>query len=51
MLICIVLIIVIIGGILVLIVGILNLVFCIIVVVKVNNGEVYCYLFVLCLVK
>ena len=43
MLICIVLTIVIIGGILAPIVGILNLVFCIIAAVKANNGEAYRY--------
>ncbi|WP_313415841.1 DUF4870 domain-containing protein [Stenotrophomonas sp.] len=51
MLICIVLTIVIIGGILAPIVGILNLVFCIIAAVKANNGEAYRYPFALRLVK
>lgn len=51
MLICIVLTIVIIGGILAPIVGILNLVFCIIAAVKANNGEAYRYPFALRLIK
>ncbi|QGM02078.1 DUF4870 domain-containing protein [Stenotrophomonas maltophilia] len=51
MLICIVLMIVIIGGILAPIVGILNLVFCIIAAVKANNGEAYRYPFALRLIK
>jgi len=51
MLICIVLAIVIIGGILAPIVGILNLVFCIIAAVKANNGEAYRYPFALRLIK
>ena len=51
MLICIVLTIVIIGGILAPIVGILNLVFCIIAAVKANNGEAYRYPFALRLNK
>ncbi len=51
MLICIVLTIVIIGGILAPIVGLLNLVFCIIAAVKANNGEAYRYPFALRLVK
>ena len=51
MLICIVLTIVIIGGILAPIVGLLNLVFCIIAAVKANNGEASRYPFALRLVK
>ncbi|KAG0919172.1 hypothetical protein G6F32_016302 [Rhizopus arrhizus] len=51
MLICIVLTIVIIGGILAPIVGILTLVFCIIAAVKANNGEAYRYPFALRLIK
>lgn len=51
MLICFVLMIVIIGGLLAPLVGILNLVFCIIAAVKANNGEAYRYPFALRLVK
>ncbi|MEN5205831.1 DUF4870 domain-containing protein [Stenotrophomonas sp. TWI700] len=51
MLICIVLMIVIIGGLLAPLVGLLNLVFCIIAAVKANNGEYYRYPFTLRLIK
>jgi len=51
MLISFVLMIVIIGGLLAPLVGILNLVFCIIAAVKANNGEAYRYLFTLRLIK
>jgi uncharacterized Tic20 family protein len=51
MVICFVLMIVIIGGLLAPLVGILNLVFCIIAAVKANNGEAYRYPFALRLVK
>jgi len=43
--------IVIIGGLLAPLVGILNLVFCIIAAVKANNGEAYRYPFTLRLIK
>ncbi|AHY58235.1 MULTISPECIES: DUF4870 domain-containing protein [Stenotrophomonas] len=51
MLISFVLMIVIIGGLLAPLVGILNLVFCIIAAVKANNGEAYRYPFTLRLIK
>ena len=51
MLICIVLTIVIIGGLLAPIVGLLNVIFCIIAAVKANNGEAYRYPFALRLIK
>ena len=51
MLVCIVLMIVIIGGLLAPLVGLLNLVFCIIAGVKANNGEYYRYPFTLRLIK
>jgi len=51
MLICFVLMIVIIGGLLAPLVGLLNLVFCIIAAVKANNGEAYRYPFALRLIK
>ena len=51
MLICIVLMIVIIGGLLAPIVGLLNVIFCIIAAVKANNGEAYRYPFALRLIK
>ncbi|WP_303636266.1 MULTISPECIES: DUF4870 domain-containing protein [Stenotrophomonas] len=51
MVISILLMIVIIGGILAPIVGIINLVFCIIAAVKANNGEAYRYPFALRLIK
>ncbi|MCO7463747.1 DUF4870 domain-containing protein [Stenotrophomonas maltophilia] len=51
MVISIILMIVIIGGILAPIVGIINLVFCIIAAVKANNGEAYRYPFTLRLIK
>lgn len=51
MVISIILMIVIIGGILAPIVGILNVVFCIIAAVKANNGEAYRYPFTLRLIK
>lgn len=51
MVISIILMIVIIGGILAPIVGVINLVFCIIAAVKSNNGEAYRYPFTLRLVK
>lgn len=51
MVISIILMIVIIGGILAPIVGVINLVFCIIAAVKANNGEAYRYPFTLRLIK
>ena len=51
MVISIILMVVIIGGILAPIVGIINLVFCIIAAVKANNGEAYRYPFTLRLIK
>lgn len=51
MLISFVLMVVIIGGLLAPLVGILNLVFCIIAAVKANNGEAYRYPFTLRLIK
>lgn len=51
MIISIILMVVIIGGILAPIVGIINLVFCIIAAVKANNGEAYRYPFTLRLIK
>ena len=51
MVISIILMVVIIGGILAPIVGIINLVFCIIAAVKANNGEAYRYPFALRLIK
>lgn len=51
MLICFVLMIVIIGGLLAPLVGVLNIVFCIIAAVKANNGEAYRYPFTLRLIK
>ncbi|ELC7366345.1 DUF4870 domain-containing protein [Stenotrophomonas maltophilia] len=51
MVISIILMIVIIGGILAPIVGVINLVFCIIAAVKSNNGEAYRYPFTLRLIK
>ena len=51
MVISIILMVVIIGGILAPIVGIINLVFCIIAAVKANNGEAYRYPFTLGLIK
>ncbi|MCF7750965.1 DUF4870 domain-containing protein [Bacillus subtilis subsp. subtilis] len=51
MLICFVLMIVIIGGLLAPLVGIVNIVFCIIAAVKANNGEAYRYPFTLRLIK
>ena len=51
MIISMILMIVIIGGILAPIVGVINLVFCIIAAVKANNGEAYRYPFTLRLIK
>ena len=51
MVISIILMVVIIGGILAPIVGLVNLVFCIIAAVKANNGEAYRYPFTLRLIK
>ncbi|OEY99238.1 MULTISPECIES: DUF4870 domain-containing protein [Stenotrophomonas] len=51
MIVCFILMIVIIGGLLAPLVGILNIVFCIIAAVKANNGEAYRYPFTLRLVK